>query len=215
MIGTSKVRSRAVVAAAGVAALLVLSACGTQKAGSAALVDGQRLTQAEVADQVQEMDDLYSSNPDAQRLTNDQLTQASISWWLNDRVIEAYAEANDIVVTDAQVDQVLGPEDQRDQLSLSTGVPPSQLEAAARAVVAYQAARQSFVQDGQTKDEALASLADELTQTAEDIGVKVNPRFGSGWAPGLTQLLLPRDPERLSSPAAPIATPTPVPSLEP
>jgi hypothetical protein len=200
---------------AAAAVLLVVSACGTQKAGSAAIADDQRLTQSQVSDQVQEMSDLYASNPDADPLTNEQLTQAAISWWLNDKVLDAYAEAEDITVTEAQVDQVLGPADQRDQLSLRTGVAPSQLEDAARAVVAYQAAAQALVAEGLSEQEAVGALSDQLAQTADELGVKVNPRYGSGWVPGLEQVLEPRNPERLSSPAEASASPTPEPTLEP
>lgn len=211
----SMLRSRPALAMAAVAAVLAVSACGTQKAGSAALVDDERLTESQVADQVEEMSGLYDGNPDAQRLTNDQLTQAAIAWWLNGQVMNAYAADNDVVVTDAQIDQVLGPEDQRDQLSLSTGVAPSQLDEAARAVVAYQAAAQALVANGLSNDQAVAALADDLSKTADEIGVKVNPRYGSGWDPQFTQLLLPRNPERLSSPAAATPSPTPDLSLEP
>lgn len=208
-------RSRVAVLVAGAAVLALVSACGTQKAGSAAVVDDQRLTESQVSDQVHEMSALYESNPDAQPLTNDQLTQAAISWWLNDKVLDAYAEANDITVTDAQVDQVLGPAAQRDQLSLRTGVAPSQLEDAARAVVTYQAAAQALVTEGMSEQEAVAALSDELAKTADELGVKVNPRYGSGWVPGLEQALEPRNPERLSSPASGAASPSPEPTLEP
>ena len=208
-------RSRAAALLAAGAVLVLVSACGTQKAGSAAIADDQRLTESQVSDQVQEMSDLYAANPDTDRLTNEQLTQAAISWWLNDKVLDAYAETEDIVVTDTQVDQVLGPADQRDELSLRTGVAPSQLEDSARAVVAYQTAAQALVAEGLSEQEAVAALSDELAQTADEIGVKVNPRYGSGWVPGLEQVLEPRNPDRLSSPAGGSPSPSPEPTLEP
>jgi hypothetical protein len=201
-----------------VAAVLVLglvAACGTQRAGSAAIAGDDRLTQSQVADQVDEVSALYDSNTDAQRLTNDQLTQAAIAWWLNDKVMTAFATANNIDVTDAQVDQILGPDDQRDQLSLRTGVAPSQLDAAARAVVAYQSAARALVSGGMSQQQAVAELNSQLALTADDIGVKVNPRYGSGWNPGLDQQLKARNPERLSSSAAGTPTPSPEPTLEP
>jgi hypothetical protein len=159
------------------------------------------------------MSDLYDKNTDAQRLTNDQLTQAAISWWLNDQVMSAYAKANQIDVTDAQVDQVLGPVAQRDQLSLRTGVPPSQLPSAARAVVAYQSAAQALLSGGMSQQQAATELNSQLQQTADDLGVSVNPRYGSGWNPGLQQELKPRNPNRLSSPASGSTTPSPEPTL--
>ncbi|MFL6288062.1 MAG: SurA N-terminal domain-containing protein [Actinomycetes bacterium] len=201
-----------------VAAVLVLglvSACDTQKAGSAAIAGDERFTQSQVTDQVDEVSALYDSNSDAQRLTNDQLTQAAIAWWLNDRVMAAYAADNNIDVTDAQVDQILGPADQRTQLSLRTGVAPSQLDSAARAVVAYQSAAQALISGGMSQQQAVAELNSQLAITADDIGVKVNPRYGSGWNPGLDQQLKARNPARLSSPAAGTPNPSPEPTLEP
>jgi hypothetical protein len=192
-------------------ALGLLSACGVQKAGSAAIAGDERLTEPQVADRVAEMSALYDSNTDTQRLSNDQLTQAAISWWLNDQVMAAYAKANNIDVTETQIDQVLGADDQRDKLALRTGVAPSQLEDAARAVVAYQTAAQGLISSGMSQQQALAELNQQLQQTAEDIGVRVNPRFGGGWNPGLSQQLKPRT-NQLSSPAAsaPSASPLPL-----
>lgn len=204
-------RRAALMAASAALAIGLVSGCGVQKAGSAAIAGDQRLTESQVADQVDEMSELYDSNPDAQRLTNDQLTQAAISWWLNDQVMTAYAAANDVQVTDTQVDQVLGADDQRETLSLRVGVAPSQLEAAARAVVAYQTAAQALATGGMSQQQAVAELNEQLTQTADSLGVRVNPRFGGGWSTGLNQQLVPRPPDRLSTPADGTATPSPLP----
>jgi hypothetical protein len=182
-------------------ALLALTACGTQRAGAAAVAGDERLTEREVADQLDELSELYDQNPDAERLSDTQLTQASISWWLNAEVMSAFAADNDIDVTATQVDQVLGPDYQREQISLGAGIAPSQLESAAEALVAYQIAAENLAGADGSPQEAAAELAVMLEQTARDIDVRVNPRFGSGWVPGLEQQLAPRNPERLSSPA--------------
>lgn len=182
-------------------AILVLSGCGAQRAGSAAITDDDRLSEGQVADQLSELSALYDENPEEERLSDTQLTQSSISWWLNVQVMDAFAAANDLTVTPAQIDQVLGPEQQRDTISLGAGIAPSQLESAARALVTYQVAAQALVAGGQSEQQAAAQLAVGLEQTARDIGVKVSPRFGSGWIPGLEQQLAPRNPERLSAPA--------------
>ena len=208
-------RRKAAGLTASVLALLVLVGCGTQKAGSAAIAGDERLTQAEVTDQVDELRGLYDDNPDAQPLTTDQLTQSAISWWLNDQVLAAFAEASNINVTDTQVDQVLGPEEQREQLALNAGVAPSQLEAAARSVVIYQTAAGVLLDSGLSQQEAATELNDRLAAAADDLGVRVNPRFGSGWVPGLEQQLQPRNPDRLSSLASASPTPTPEPTLGP
>lgn len=194
-------RRLTLVASASALALLLLAGCGTQRAGSAAIAGDERLTEGQVSDQLDELSALYDEFPDAERLSDAQLTQAAISWWLNGEVMQAFAAENDVQVTSTQIDQVLGPVGEREQISLAAGVAPSQLQSAARAIVTYQAAAQALAADGASEQEVVAQLAAELEQTANALGVKVNPRFGSGWVPGLEQQLAPRNPERLSSPA--------------
>ena len=207
-------RVKVVVAAAAMGVVL-LSGCGTQKAGSAAIAGDQRLSQREVTDQIDEVNALYTANPDTQRLTDDQLTQAAITWWLNGEVLAAFAAEQDLQVTQTQIDQALGPEDQRDQIAMGAGIAPSHLESAAEALVTYQVAFQSLVSQGQSQQQAAALLDEELRKTADELGVKVNPRFGSGWVPGVGQQLAPRNPDRLSSPAEGTETASPQPSIEP
>jgi hypothetical protein len=178
-----------------------LTGCGTQLAGSAAVAGDQRLTDAEVSDQIDELDALYAASPETQRLSDDQLTQAAISWWLNVQVLERFAAENDLTVTEAQVDEVLGAADQRTEISMGAGVAPSQLESAARALVTYQLAFEALAAGGGSQQDVAAALAAELELVAKELDVSVNPRFGSGWVPGLEQQLAPRNPERLSAPA--------------
>ena len=194
-------RRLTLVASASALALVLLAGCGTQRAGSAAIAGDERLTEGQVADQLDELSALYDEFPDAERLSDAQLTQAAISWWLNGEVMQAFAAENDVQVTSTQIDQVLGPVGEREQISLAAGVAPSQLQLAARAIVTYQSAAQALAAGGASEQEVVAQLAAELEQTANALGVKVNPRFGSGWVPGLEQQLAPRNPERLSSPA--------------
>lgn len=203
--GRSVKRMRASTHRAGVlaaaAGALLLAGCGPQLAGSAAVAGDDRLTDAQVSEQIDELDELYGANTEVQRLSDAQLTQAAISWWLNGQVLGAFALENDLTVTDAQVDEVLGAPDQRDEIAMGAGIAPSQLEAAARALVTYQLAFESLAATGASQDEVGAALAAELELVAKELGVSVNPRFGSGWVPGLEQQLAPRNPERLSKPA--------------
>jgi len=180
---------------------MLFAGCGTQRAGSAAIAGDERLTEGQVSDQLDELSSLYDEFPDAERLSEAQLTQAAISWWLNGEVMQSFAAENDVQVTSTQMDQVLGPVGEREQISLAAGVAPSQLESAARAIVTYQAAAQALAAEGASEQEVVTQLSAQLEQTANALGVKVNPRFGSGWVPGLEQQLAPRNPERLSSPA--------------
>jgi hypothetical protein len=182
-------------------AVTVLAGCGTQLAGSAAVAGDSRLTDTQVSEQIDELDSLYAANPETQALSDTQLTQAAISWWLNAQVLAEFRERNNLTVTEAQVDEVLGASEQRDEISMGAGVAPSQLESAARALVTYQVAFEVLAASGASQEEVAAQLAAELELVAKDLDVSVNPRFGSGWVPGLEQQLAPRNPERLSRPA--------------
>lgn len=198
-------RLRAAVAVS-VLGLIVLSGCSTQKAGSAAIAGDERLTENQLAEMFDELDSLYAANPDAQRLSDDQITQSVLSWWINEQLIGAMADERDLTATATEIDEVLGADEaQRDAIALSNGIPPSRLDAAAEVFVLSNSLAESFVADGESPEQAQAELGTLLKETAADLGVSVSPRFGS-WN-GEAVAVEPRDPERLSSPASGVAVP--------
>jgi len=200
--------------------LLALAGCSTtQKAGSAAIVGDQRLTESQVADWVDELSALYESNPEGQRPPDDQLSLAVVSWWLNEQLTAELASQNDVTATQSQVDQLLGnDQSQRDTLSSQNAIPPSQLEAAAKYVVLRRALGTQLAPGASSCKADDAYLA-ALRTVADDVGVSVSPRFGD-WNPELPGLEA-RNKERLSSPAAgevtasPSQSPAPAPSQAP
>lgn len=203
MHGGRRLRVAVAVSAIGV---LVLTGCATQKAGAAAVAGDERLTDAQVADLFAELDDLYEANPEAQRLPDDQLTISVLSWWINEQLIGAIAEDEGLTATQAQIDEVVGgDQEQRDAISLSNGIPPSRLEAAAEVFVLSSALTESLTEPGAAPEETDAALVALLQETADELAVSVNPRFGT-WNPE-TVSVEPRDPERLSSPAGGVAEP--------
>lgn len=203
MRGGRRFRVALAVSAIGV---LVLSGCSTQKAGSAAVAGDERLTQAQLADLFDELDGLYDVNAEAQRLPDDQLTLSVLSWWINEQLIGAIADEEGLSATQAQIDEVLGADqEQRDAISLGNGIPPSRLDAAAEVFVLSSAITESLAEPGATPEETDAAFVALLQQTADDLGISVSPRFGT-WNPE-TVSVEPRDPERLSSPAGGVADP--------
>ena len=193
-------RCRGLVLALSVVAVLALSGCSTQKSGAAAVAGDQRLTEAQMSDLFDELDALYGANPDAQRLPNDQITLSVLSWWVNEQLLNAIADDRDLSVTPTEVDQVLGSDpEQQKTISLTNGIPPSRLPDAARVYVLSQALTDSLTADGASAQEADKELTALLQQTADDLGVSVNPRFGSWNAEAVA--VEPRNPDRLSSPA--------------
>lgn len=198
--------------AASAIAVLVLSGCATQKGGSAAVAGDERLTDSDLAELVDELDTLYTANPESQRLPDDQLTLSVLSWWVNEQLFGAVAEQEGLTATQTQIDEVLGADqEQRDAIALSNGIPPSRLGAAAEVAVLGNAITESLTADGSSPEEANVALLALLQETAEDLGISINPRFGS-WN-SETVSVEPRDTERLSSPAggavpAPLDVPT-------
>jgi hypothetical protein len=186
--------------------ILALTGCATQKAGSAAVAGDERLTEAQLTDLYDELDELYNVNPDAQRLPNDQLTLSVLSWWVNEQLIGTIAKEEGLTATQAQIDEVLGADQQqRDAISLGNGIPPSRLEAAAEVYVLSSALTDSLAEPGATKEETDAALLARLQETADEIGVSISPRFGT-WN-SETVSVEPRNPDRLSSPADGVAEP--------
>lgn len=203
-------RRRVLVVASMAVVAVALTGCGTQKAGTAATAGDERLTESELVAQLDELDALYSANTDVARIPDDALVASSVSWWLNWQVAQQVAEDLDITVTDAQIDAVLGAPDQDlDQISMAAGIAPSLLEGAAEAAVVQSVLFQQGTADGTSEEEVAVQVNETFQKAADEMGISVNPRFGSGWAPDFQGQLLPRDPERLSSPAAaPTTAPT-------
>ncbi len=206
MHGARRRRVALAVSVLGVLGILFLSGCSTQKAGSAAVAGDNRLTEAELTDLFDELNTLYEANPDAQRLPDDQLTLSVLSWWINEQLIGTVARERGLTATAAQVDEVLGADQQqRDAIALSNGIPPSRLDAAAEVFVLSNALTESLSADGAAPDEVDAALVALLGDTADNLGVSVSPRFAT-WN-SETVSVEPRNPDRLSAPAGGVATP--------
>jgi len=201
MRGGRQLRAAVAVSVLGV---VVLSACSAQKAGSAAVAGDERLTENQLAELFDELDDLYAANPDAQRLPDEQITLSVLSWWINEQLIGALAEERDLTATATEIDEVLGADqEQRDAIALSNSIPPSRLDAAAEVFVLSNSLAESLAAEGVSPEEAQAELGALLQETAADLRISVSPRFGS-WN-GDAVAVEPRDPERLSSPAGGVA----------
>lgn len=186
---------------------LVLAGCGTQRAGSAAVVGDERLPETQLAAWAQELDDLYAANPDAQRPPDDQLSLALTSWWLNEQLTAVLAEQQGVTASPSDVDQLLGTDPaQHESISVQNSIPPSQLEAAAEYVVLRRSLGAALA-PGATSDQADAAYLAALQQTAADLAVVVSPRFGV-WNPDVPGLE-PRAVERLSRPETTTTEPPP------
>lgn len=177
--------------------LLILTACGPLKAGSAAIVGDSALSEQELADIATEVADIVDDSDAAQTLPADQVNVSIVGLWVDEELVEALAANEGAAVSQGDVDRFLERFDDqaRADIAVQAAIPPSQLERAARNVLLRQQLGQLLAPDGDEQAQA-AAVAEALLQTADGLHVSINPRFGSWNAdtPGVE----PRDESRLS-----------------
>lgn len=183
-----------------VGAAVLLTGCGQVKAGSAAIVGEQVLTQAQVADVSDEVNTLAEEAEIQAPLPQAELNQRIVALWIDEVLTEQLATEQQVEVADGDIDTFLEQFDEAARLQIATeaGIPPSQIERAAQTALLRDRLAVALAPGG-SQEEQSAALFDELQSTAADLGVSVNPRFGSWNAtiPGVE----PRLDDRLSSPA--------------
>lgn len=190
-------------------AVALLAACTPVKAGSAAVVGEETLSESQVADGFQEISEIATANELPPPAAPD-LNLRLVGLWVEETLTETLAEREDVTVSAGDVDEFLGQFTDEDlvQIAVSSGIGPSTIDRAAatqllQTALAQQLAPGASVEaQGQALRAALADLAAEL-------GVSVNPRFGS-FDPETAQVG-PRDETRLSSPQPADESPVPVP----
>lgn len=191
-------RPRVVVIAVS-AAVLLLTGCGELKAGSAAIVGDQVLTDTQVAAISDEVNTLVDAAETPTALPQDELNQRIVSLWIDEVLTETLAAERQIEVSAGEVDEFLAQFDEaaRTQIAAEAGIPPSQLERAAQTALLRDKLAVALAPEG-TPDEQTAALFNSLIVTAEGLEVSVNPRFGRWDAtiPGVQ----PRLADRLSTP---------------
>lgn len=180
-----------------VAAVLALgaTACGDQtRMGAAATFgDAPRISEAELSTAVSEWRDSYRENPlPAQQLTladPESTPRSVLSRLIAMRVSEQAAEDRGITVTSAQVDDFVdqvareGGEELFGVFTMSYGVPPSRSREFARMVVISNRLATGAASDAVANEQ----VHQALTQTAQKMGIRVNPRYGGSYADGLLQ----------------------------
>jgi hypothetical protein len=177
---SSRLRRRGAAAAA--AALLVglaLTACTPTKAGSAAIVGDASLSEATLTSLANEVRDV-ATTAEIEVPQADALNQRIVSVWVDEQLTAALADRVQAEATAAQVDSLLGQfqSDQLAQIQVGSGIAPSMLRDAAEAAVLRQAIVNAIAPGvGQQQQSALLGKAYLLV--ADQVGVSVNPRFGT------------------------------------
>ena len=195
---TPVARRRLAGVVSGVLCLVALTACSTMKAGSAAIVGDEQLSQSDVTDITEEIDAALAADDLESSVPEDQVPLFIVASWVDATLVQALAEQKGVSVTPGEVDDFIAnfPEENRQNLVVQRAMPQSQFERAVTAFLLQQDLLLELVPDG-TQQEQAAALKEAMEQTADELGVSINPRFGS-WNPAVPGVE-PRDDSRLSS----------------
>lgn len=170
-------RRRVAAVASSAALAIALAACDADQVGAAAVVGGERITVTELQDHVREVVELMPGEQATGDQRNTQLTVLNrmIAFRLLDRVA---ADAG-ITVTEAEVDQFIAdqlipqvPEGDLTPLLAQNLLTEDTLRDAVREVLVLQQVGQQAY---------LGALVD----VSEQVGVEVNPRYGTWTGAGI------------------------------
>lgn len=197
---------RVMAAVVGVLCVVTLAGCGTLKAGSAAIVGDEQLTQADVTDATEELDAELAESGIESSVPTTEVPLYIVATWVDATLVESLAAKEGVSVTPGELDDAVAgfDEDVRRQLIAERALPPSQFERAVRAFLLQQKLAVQLAPDADPEGQS-AALRAAMAETADELGVSVNPRFGTWNAsiPGVE----PRADDRLSSVDAPVEEP--------
>jgi hypothetical protein len=177
---------------------LVLTACSSSpvKFGSAAIVGDQRITQATLDSEVNDLSQAVERYKGTVQLSQEQQTQQTLTWLVRFKVQEELARQAGITVSKAQAEQALASiyatakssaEAQgipnASLILAANGIPPNLAEEVGR----YQAIDDAFAKQangGQepTSTAAQTAVSAKLTkarcEAAKALNIQINPQFG-------------------------------------
>jgi hypothetical protein len=212
---------------AGLAGLAV-AGCAPAKTGAAAIMGNQRVTIATLDTETTKLSAAAKQYPGVVTLTQQQITQVTLSWLIRFQISDRLASQNGIAISNAQVDQALSAIfAQAQQAAAQNGVTNVSLtEVLASAGIApdlrqqlgrYQAIADAYLMslNGGKMPTAsspnLTSLETQYAQAqcvaAKSLRIKVNPQFGQL---DYTHYAVVPGTDTLSRPSGPKATPSPI-----
>ncbi|KAF4409788.1 MULTISPECIES: SurA N-terminal domain-containing protein [Streptomyces] len=179
----------AVTAAAVVLATPLLTACGNDAhPGAAAVVDGDRITVSQVQDQVRDVRTAQNETEDAEQLVagTGRLSRATLNNMIFEKVLARAAKDAGVGVSRADIQQTretaeraAGGADRLEQMWLQQyAIGPGRLDATLRNQVLMEKLSQKLGVD-RSSPQGQQQLIEALKTASEDMGIDVNPRFGS------------------------------------
>ncbi|MFZ0322907.1 MAG: hypothetical protein WAN48_02120 [Actinomycetes bacterium] len=173
-----RTRRRVVVALAAFG-MVTLASCTPIKAGSAAIVGDQSLSENTLATVATEIVD-FARAKGVDIPEQSALNQRVVSLWVGNTLTFALADDLKVRASQANVDDLLGQlsPDQLTQVTVSSGIAPSQLQDAARAAVLRGKIASAVAPSATSQNELQAALAKAYLAEAQKLHVSVNPRYG-------------------------------------
>ena len=210
---SSRVGRSLVLAAVLAVPVLGLSACDPREAGSAAVVDGTRITEAQINGQAQSVLDVFRSTSAPLPVTTDLLTSL-VNRNVVDLVVAEAAVREGITVSQGQIDTLIDANGGRAKLAhdaavqANVWVPPTAIDTLARTYLIQQALATKLDPGGDATAQSNA-VGTFLVKVADEMSIAVSPRYGTWDA---AKLSVTAGSDDLARPAVPTAAPSASPS---
>jgi hypothetical protein len=220
-------RTSIAVTAGALAALTALTACGTPRMGSAAIVGNQGISTSQLTSEVSNLENAYQASHGRIQLQfpRSEAPQQVLAWLVRFRIREQMAIRNGVTVTPADAQRAraaIATQAEQSNVSLSdlavaNGLPPDLLPELGR----YQAIQSALVRklDGgtlPTSQSGLSALSQKFAavqcRAAKSLAIQVNPQFGRMDYGQLS--IIPAE-LKLSAPQGGAPTPSPKPQPTP
>ena len=220
-------RTSIAVTAGALAALTALTACGTPRMGSAAIVGDQGISTSQLTSEVSNLENAYQASHGRIQLQfpQSEAPQQVLAWLVRFRIREQMAIRNGVTVTPADAQRAraaIATQAEQSNVSLSdlavaNGLPPDLLPELGR----YQAIQSALVRklDGgtlPTSQSGLSALSQKFAavqcRAAKSLAIQVNPQFGRMDYGQLS--IIPAE-LKLSAPQGGAPTPSPKPQPTP
>jgi hypothetical protein len=197
------IRARRLVAAAAAAtAILALSACSDQTAGSAALLGDTRITDQQLTAQVE---DVLVAKGQPATSSDQNLVQQTLGRMITIELVDRLAAREGVSVTQGQIDEQVanytgqaGSEQAMQDLFIQENVAPSQVEAFVKLQIQAQDLGIKLDPHGSAEEQG-AAVFEAASALSVDLDTTVSPRYGT-WDPA--SLAVGAVPSDLSTPPA-------------
>ncbi|MBK9739644.1 MAG: SurA N-terminal domain-containing protein [Actinobacteria bacterium] len=173
---------RTLVVTALLAGGLLVTGCGTQQAGSAAILGDSRITEQQLNTQVREVLLAQRKPADA---ADQVLTSKTLGRMITTELANTLAEQNGVVVTQGEIDEQLVQYDAQlgDRAAVlqafaEQDIAPSQIESVVRLNLQAQALGIKLDPQGSAESQGQA-VFDAVNALSDDLEVTASPRFGT------------------------------------